>query len=115
MIGIHQLLQSGATSGAGVAVKLDGEVSRLAFYITTTDTTVSAGAITFEEAPSDTYAGTWAAMVSDSAGSGAITPVQASTLVRKFNGPFGAVRARISTNITGGAAVTVDLFGNIDS
>ncbi len=116
MVGLHQKLHTGGTSAAnGNIVILDGELAQLTVYITTTDTTVSAGAVTCEEAPSGTYTGTWAAMSSDTGGSAAITPVAGTTIVRHYTGCFGAVRARISTSITGGAAVDVDIFGNLDT
>lgn len=108
MIGLHQLLQSAATTGNGTIVTLNGEVRELTFYITADTGTVSAGVVTLEEAHDAGYAGTWSTIGTT------VTPVSGSTIARHATGSFGAVRARISTNVTGGATVTVDVFGNLD-
>ena len=111
MIGTHVKLSSAATSGNGSVFTCDGEMERLTFYITTDTGVVSAGAITIEEAADPNYAGTWSTMNSDSGGQAAITLVQGTTIARHYTGSFGAVRARYSTSLTGGATCTVDLFG----
>ena len=106
-LGINQLLQdTQSDAGNGTAVALDGVSREIAFFIETSNATVSAGAVTLEHATSTTYAGTWQAIGS------AVTPVQNSVIVVQATGCFLAVRARISTAVTGGAKVTVRLAGN---
>ena len=97
-------LQSAATTGNGQEIDMRGEEGSYALSIETSNATVSAGAVTWEEAPYVGYTGTWAEIM------GALTPVQASIVTARFTGALNAVRARISTNVTGGATVTVRLL-----
>lgn len=106
MLGIHQKLQSAATTGNGVAVQLDGTGRELVIYIYGAGT-VSAGAVQLEEAHDKDYAGTWAAIGSP------VTVVADTVKTVRLTGCIAAVRARISTNVTGaGGSVTVDLFNH---
>ena len=70
--------------------------------------TTSSGVITFEEAPSEDFAGAWSSIATMDASdvTGGITKAQAFT-VRAY----AYVRARISTVIGGGGTVTVYLTG----
>jgi hypothetical protein len=96
-------LQSAAATGNGEAVELNG-VRQLTAYITGS-AGVSAGAVQLEHAPSKDYTGTWAAL-------GAATTVVANTTnAVSVQATVKAVRARISTPITGGT-VTVLLVAN---
>jgi hypothetical protein len=104
--GAHQKLQSAATTGNGLELTLNGQGREVTFYIYGTGT-VSAGAVQCEECHEAGYTGTWAAVGSaQTVVSGAVTAVHAT-------GCVGAVRARVSTNVTGaGGSVTVDVFVN---
>jgi len=96
-------LQSAATSGAGQVAELKALARSLVAYITGTGV-VSTGAVQLETAPSKDYAGTWAAIGSP------VTVVSGTTIAVTSVAPYGYVRARISTAVTGGGSVTVQLF-----
>lgn len=102
------LLQSAATSGNGNAWNCRGLAGEYSFSIETSNATVSAGAVQLEEAVTPDYTGTWQAIED------AITPVQNSVIVVKKRGAYGAVRARLSTAVTGGASVTVRMQPPLD-
>lgn len=107
MLGVEQLLlPTTTTTGTGTAVDLKGVSREITVYIVTSDATVSAGGVQIEEADDPAYAGTWSPIGSP------ITPVQNAQLVVRATGCFKAIRARISTNITGGATCYVRLAGN---
>lgn len=106
-MGLHQKLQTAATTGNGVVKEFKGQPRELKFFVTGSSG-VSAGAVQVEEAPSATYAGTWAAIGSP------VTVTADTTKSVAATGAFGAVRARISTTVTGGT-VDVDLFGTQDT
>lgn len=93
-------LQDAATTGNGSAVDCKGEGGEYSFSLETSNATVAGGSVQFEEAASPSYAGTWSPI------GPAITPVQNGVQTVKVTGAFNAVRARIATNITGGATVT---------
>lgn len=105
------LMQSAATSGNGGTLNLDGLAEQLTIFMLSTGTT-SGGTISIEEAfwlpDTPVYAGTWSV----------ITTVNASTftggasVVIHAPGSFWKVRARISSNITGGGTVTVYGWGS---
>lgn len=100
-------LQSGATAtGNGNVHDLKGESAELNFYIVPTGT-ISGGAVILETAESATYSGTWSALAD------AITLVDGTTIHRSFTGAFQAVRARVSTEVTGGGSVTVRLIATV--
>jgi hypothetical protein len=105
MLGMHQKLQTAATTGNGTAVQLDGLSREHVFYIRATGT-VAGGAVQIEEAHDSTYTGTWAVV------GAAVTVADATVKVVHLTGCVGALRARISTAITGGATVDVDYFSN---
>lgn len=95
------LLQSVASSaGNGNEWNCRGISGNYLFTIETSNATVSAGGVTFEEAPSSGYAGTWAPIAAE------ILPVANSVITVRVTGAFNIVRARISTGVTGGAKVT---------
>ncbi len=102
-------MQDAQTTGNGNILLLRGACSRLTVYIQGNGT-ISAGAITIEEAYYDpngpVYAGTWSTIGS------AVTITSAQTAVHAV-GSFWAVRCRISTTVTGsGGSVSVWAWGN---
>lgn len=107
MLGVEQtLLPALTTTGTGTGVDLKGVSRELVFWLTTTNATVSAGAVQFEEAPDPDYAGTWSPIGSP------LTPVQNSVLTIRATGCFKAVRARVTSNVTGGATIEARVSGN---
>lgn len=101
----HVKLQSAATTGNGTTVQLNGQGREVTFYLYGAGT-VSAGAVRCEEAHDKDYTGTWAAIGTPQ------TIVSNAVIVVHATACAGAVRARVSTNVTGGGSVTVDLFVN---
>jgi hypothetical protein len=104
MLGMHQKLQTAATTGNGTAVQLDGLSREHVFYIVGSSG-VASGAVQIEEAHDSTYGGTWAAV------GAAVTVAADTTKVVHLTGCVGALRARISTVVVGGT-VSVDYFSN---
>lgn len=101
---LHQILQNAQTTGNGTSKAFTAGIPReLKFYIFGTGT-IAGGAVQVEEAHDPNYAGTWAAIGSP------VTVAQDTIKTVATTGAFGAVRARISTAITGGGTVTVHLF-----
>jgi hypothetical protein len=95
------VLQEAATTGNGLAQDVENwkqKITEISIYLEAVGT-VSAGAVQVETALSADYTGTWAPLGSP------ITLVTNTTKVAQFTGAFKAVRARISTNITGGAVL----------
>lgn len=100
------ILQKAASStGNGTPAKLDGGAREHSIYIQTS-AGVSAGAVQLETAEDSAYAGTWAPL-----GSPVTVPAASSETVVQVTGAFGAIRARISTGISGGT-VSVFLVAN---
>jgi sucrose-6-phosphate hydrolase SacC (GH32 family) len=95
-------LQDAATSGNGAAVDLRGEGSLHVFYVSGTGT-ITAGAVQFETAKSPDYTGTWSPL------GVAVAPVSSQEDAYAFAGAYRALRARISTAVTGGGSTTVKL------
>ena len=93
------------TTGTGTAIPFQ-DCRQVGWFVTTSGT-ISGGTIIIEHAPTADYAGTWyqldsiAATDADTGAGGLGT----------FPGPLQFVRARISSNITGGGNVTVRLNG----
>lgn len=99
-------LQSAATTGNGTAYDLKGESCEITFYIIPSGT-VSGGGVIFETADTTDYSGTWSPLAD------AITPATTTMVHRSFTGAFQAVRARISSNITGGGSISVRLVATV--
>ena len=97
-------LQVTATTGNGTAVDLMGTTREHTLYIKGS-AGVGAGAIQLETADDVAYAGTWAAIGSP------VTVVASTELIVQKTGCFKALRARVSTTVTGGT-VTCRLFAN---
>lgn len=93
------------TTGTGNPLALNS-TKQASWYVTYSGT-VSAGEITIEHAPTTDYAGTWqpldvidaSLLATGAAGSGT------------YPGVISFLRARITSNITGGGTVTVYLNG----
>jgi hypothetical protein len=100
----HVKLQTGATTGNGTEVAMNGRGREHVFYLTGS-AGISAGAVQPEHAPTPGYTGTWQAIGSP------ITLAASTTKAVAYTGCLGYVRARISTNVVGGT-VDVDLFSN---
>lgn len=97
-------LQSAATTGNGTALNCNNAVVETGIYVTWTSG-CTGGAVTIETAPSSDYAGTWAVISTQTYSAGCTQLVQVT-------GAFRAIRARISSNVTGvGGSVTVVACG----
>lgn len=92
-------LQSAATTGNGNTVNFRGLGGTFEYSVEPSGT-VSGGTIQFESAPYESYAGTW-----DAIGT-AITPATGTLVSHQVVGRYNAVRARITSDITGGGSVT---------
>lgn len=102
----RHILQNAATTGNGTAVDTRQNGSEHTFYIAAAGT-ITAGAIQIETARSDDYTGTWAALGS------AVTLTTNTTAIVQITGCLLAVRARVSTNLTGTTpSVTVEYVSN---
>lgn len=105
-LGNHVKLLDAVATGTSDAVGTNGRGREHVFYIYGTGT-VSAGAVQIEEAHSSGYSGTWDAVASP------VTVVSNTVDVVRLTGCYGALRARVSTAITGGGAVSVEYFSNV--
>lgn len=92
------VLLDAVTTGTGTGIQVNG--GKLAKVFFKGAGTVSAGAVQFEEATDKDYTGTWSPIGSPQT----LTTNQEDVLV--FQGPFKAVRARVTTNVTGGGTTT---------
>jgi hypothetical protein len=99
------IVQSAATVGNGTPLAIPPSVRDHKFTIEGS-AGVATGAIQIESAATPDYSGTWSPV-----GGGPITVVVSAQLEVNFSGIFSALRARISTTITGGT-VTVTYVGN---
>ena len=104
VLGYQQKLQVAATTGDGQEVNARGETRENTFYVQGSNG-VSAGAVQIETASEAGYAGTWAPV-----GPPVTVPSNAETIMQ-VTGCFKFLRARISTNLTGGT-VTVEACGS---
>jgi len=100
----RHVLQNAQTTGNGAEADLKGMNKNITLYITGS-AGVGAGAVQLETAPTPGYAGTWAAIGSP------VTVAASTTKIVQLAGVLGVVRARISTNVTGGT-VDCHLFAN---
>jgi len=105
MRGVQYDLQSLATTGNGNVLAIPSSFRHHTIIIKGI-ATVSAGAVQIETANEYDYSGTWAPI-----GGGPVTVVDASDIVINFEGIFNFIRARVSTDITGGGTVTVNYTG----
>lgn len=100
----EQNLLTAATTGTGTAYDVLAAAREIKFYVIGS-AGVTAGAVTLEEAHDPTYTGTWYPLDTP------IDVLNDGVVTRARSGCFRAVRARVTTTITGGS-VTVKLMGN---
>jgi len=104
-------MQDAATAGNGQTLILSGQQEQLNLWLQSSGTT-SGGTISIEEAffPPETpgFSGTWSVITTVSAST--ITGGAAVMIHSPAN--YWAVRARISSNITGGGTITVYGWGS---
>lgn len=99
----YETLQNAAASGSGTAV-MCGAAQHLAVFAVWSSGG-SGGVLSIEEAATDDYAGTWSVITT-------VTQAGASQAdVVHLTGSFRAIRARLSTGVTGGT-VTVTIKGS---
>jgi hypothetical protein len=98
------LLQNAATTGNGNAANLMGMSKNITFFIEGSGT-ITGGTISLESARTKDYTGDWSVIQSVNATDVNSDAVKAVHVV----GNFLAVRARISSDITGGGNVSVEL------
>ncbi len=109
-----QTLQSAATTGLGSVLNVNGRAAELTVVVQGTGTT-SGGVIKIEEAywspTTSQYTGTWSVIATLTAGTEFTSNTQT---VYHTSAPaaFWKVRARISSDITGGGTVTVTAWTN---
>lgn len=73
--------------------------------------TIAGGVVVIEEAPTADYSGTW----SDTGATVTPTAVSGTAVCQAIHltsGAYGFLRARLSTQISGGGTWTLDLVGN---
>lgn len=113
--GINITLQDAqAATGNGTPISIPSSIKRHIFYIKGA-TGVTAGAVSIETAPSPDYAGTWTPLVNALATptTNPVVVVADTEKIYAYEGALAAVRARISTTVSGGASpsVTVEYRG----
>lgn len=97
------ILQDAKSTGNGTPYQTNGRASRMVVYADWSSGG-SGGVLSIEEAPRSDYAGTWAVI-------GTISQSGASSMdAYHLDGAYGAIRARLTTDITSGT-VTVSLLG----
>lgn len=103
---VDQIVQSLATTGNGTAYDVKGCL-QLTLYVTGIGTT-SGGSIQWEAAPTKDFSGTWSPI---GAAVVASTVNSSKTLFTQALGPHKWVRARITSDITGGGSVNCEIVG----
>jgi len=113
--GVLETLQSAQTAtGNGQAYAVPANVTNHTFYIVSSGI-ISAGAVAIETAHDPAYTGTWAPLVNALATptTNPVVAVTDSVVIYTYIGVLAAIRARISTTVTGGGDVTVYYKGSI--
>ena len=105
--GIEVLSLSAATTGTGTSVNIPISSNNPRINVRGVGT-ISGGTLILEEASSPAYTGTWSQLLSITAS--ALTG--GAEQVVHILGTLGAVRGRISSNITGGGSVTVGVISD---
>jgi len=111
--GVLETLQLAQTVGNGQAYAVPANVRKHIFYVDFS-AGVGAGAVSIETANDPEYTGTWAPLVNDLA-TPTVNPVTfavSSQKIYTYIGVLAAIRARISTTVTGGT-VTVTYKGEV--
>lgn len=107
MVGLQtKVLIDDLTTGAAVVGGMASQCVYHTFYVVGA-ADITSGAVVIETAPGDNHPGTWEAVGTE------ITAVAGEVVVAQAVGAYMALRARISTEIAGGAApgVTVTYAG----
>ena len=107
--GVLETLQSAQTAtGNGTPMGVPRSVSKHIFYVVGNGT-ISAGAVAMETAHDPEYTGTWAALVNHLATptTNPVIGVTNAVVIYSYIGALSAIRARISTTVTGGGTLTV--------
>lgn len=108
MLAAKQILQNAQTTGNGNALDLRPAGMSVDLMISIIGSAgVATGAVQVEEADDPAYAGTWAPI------GGPVTVLASQIQTVRASGGFRAIRARISTNVTGGT-VTVNATATND-
>lgn len=105
---ITELLPLLTTTGTGVAVSIPNSSKNPCVYVRGAGT-ITGGTIIIEEASDVAYAGTWSQIQSIAASGmtgGAEVAIHLSGVTLK------GIRARVSSNITGGGSVSADLVSD---
>jgi hypothetical protein len=102
---LQTVVQSAVTTGNGTPLAIPASINNHKFTIEGS-AGIGAGAIQIESAATPDYTGTWSPVAG-----GPITVPVSSQIEVNFQGIFSALRARVSTNVTGGT-VTVTYVGN---
>lgn len=102
--GVPIALLTAVTTGTGVGkvVPISSKNPRVHFRA---NGTITGGAVVLEEAEDPNYTGTWSTLYT-------YTPATSSEQVVHILGTLGAIRARVSSNITGGGTITANLVSD---
>lgn len=95
-----EVLLNAVTTGTGTAVAINGGKLMKVFF-QANGTTIATGGVTIEEAINTDFGGTWSAIGAEQ------TLTTATTNVLVFQGPFRAIRARVTTTVTGTGSPSV--------
>jgi hypothetical protein len=96
---LNQVVLSALTTGTGTAVDLSQGARGVTVYVEASGT-VTGGTVRIEEAGDTSFSGTWSAIQD-------VTPVTNSSVAVHLPDCYAALRPRITSNITGGATVSV--------
>jgi len=102
--GVSETLQSLATTGNGTAFTAN-PVAQNHTVVVTGVGTISGGTVSIEEADTESYTGTWSVLATITAS--ALTG--GAQQITHIAGLLQAVRARVSSNITGGGTISASL------
>lgn len=100
------LLPAATTTGTGVAVVVPTSLLNCRVHMRGTGA-IGAGTLIIEEASDPAFAGTWSQLISVNC----VTLAAGVEQVLHIAGGLGAIRARISVNVTVGS-IAVDIVGN---
>lgn len=105
--GVKTILLDTVTTGTGtgVAVPITSKNQRVT---TRGSGTISGGTVAIEEASAADYTGTWSNLATITA----VDVTGGAEKVTHISGTVGAIRARVTANITGGGNITVELVSD---
>ena len=102
--GVITPLQSAVTTGTGTGVVIPISAHNPRVHMRAAGT-ITGGTVVLEEASVPTYTGTWSTLYT-------YTPTTDSEQVIHILGTVGAIRTRVTSNITGGGTVTAELVSD---